>query len=395
MQNELYRKSPYNIVRLILRNSKKENSVKENRYARAAGNFKSWIKKNILIQDKSPALYIYSQEYTYGQKKIERIGFMGRMSFNGSGEKKSVLPHENTLMLPKLDRLNLLRAVRANLEPIFVLYQDEGHKVVDILKEFRSDAAPFIDTDFENVRHRMWRLQNRRIISKVGSVVGSKEIFIADGHHRYESSRTYSIEIQGKRTPQRLKNSSKFIMAYFAEFNDYTLTILPSHRLIKDIGILKKRDIISKIEAFFYIEKTSYEDAPILKPRASKELSVFGMYLGKGDFYILKLKDHGIVDRLIRNYSEEWRRLDVAVLHLLLIQYVLRIRDDDDNVEFIKDQDEAVRLVDCGKYNIAFILNPTSLSQVARIAKLGERMPRKATYFYPKPLSGLVINKLD
>ncbi|MBI4974229.1 MAG: DUF1015 domain-containing protein [Candidatus Omnitrophica bacterium] len=382
MQDDLYRHNPYNIVRLTLGEIRSTDDVKDNRYTRAKTFFESWLKGHVMIQDRKEAIYIYSQTYRQNAKYVERIGFIALMKLS-MGKKKNILPHENTLLAPKLDRLNLIRSVKANLEPIFVLYEDRSHRILDALKRFCRENRPFIDIEFDKVVHKVWRLADPDIIRRIQKFMQAKDVFIADGHHRYEAAFTYALETK-----------AAYLMSYFVELNEKMLTVLPTHRLIKDIGILKKEDIKSRLSKFFDMEKISNLDSLVSKLNAMRELSVFGAYLGEGIFHILKLKDARISDRLIKNHSKDWKRLDVTILHLFILEYILGISDDEDNVEFVKDPKEAARLVDKGKYKIAFFLNPTKVREVEHIAKLGERMPRKATYFYPKPLSGLVINRL-
>ena len=183
-------------------------------------------------------------------------------------------------------------------------------------------------------------------------------------------------------------------MVYFVEADEKMLAILPAHRLIKKLGTIKKDGIINKLNKFFHIERAPGLNTMMSRLRALAGRHAFGIYLGGGKFYILRLKDIAASDKVIKNKPKEWKRLDVSILHLFIFQHVLGIRDVDENIEFVKDPLETARCVDSGKFRAAFFLNPAKVSQVKRIAGLGERMPRKTTYFYPKPLSGLVINKL-
>jgi len=393
MQESLYRLDPHNVVRLILGKIKKKDTARGNRYTRAKIFFDSWLKKHILTQDTKKALYIYSQTYEDFARPIERIGFIGLMALDLVGNKK-ILPHENTLLAPKIDRLDLMRSVRANLSPIFVLYEDKTHNILNILTRARSKEAPFIDVGIDGIRHRVWRLKDARLIGKIDKAMRSKDIFIADGHHRYEVARTYAIESRDKNVSKEFKKNSGYMMAYFVESEEKMLTILPTHRLIKHIGILSPEDIRKRLDKFFLVKKASSMDNLLTDLQRLKSSCAFGLYMGDRLFYVLKLKDYAASDRLIKNKPRDWKRLDVTILHLFLLEYVLGIRDDEDNIEFVKDAPKAKGLVDAGRYRLAFFLNPTKVSQVKRIAKLGQRMPRKATYFYPKPLSGLVINKL-
>ncbi len=193
--------------------------------------------------------------------------------------------------------------------------------------------------------------------------------------------------------PQTYKNNSKYLMAYFCELDDKSLTIFPSHRLIKNIGTLKKEDIIRRLEKFFIVEKMSGAKRLLSRLSGLKDYNAFGMYLGKKKLYIIRLKKENSYQAFMGKNSKDWKGLDVAIMHLFIIQNLLGIRDEDDNIEFVKDTAQAFRLVDNGRYRMAFFLNPTKVSQVKKVARAGEKMPRKATYFYPKPLSGLVINK--
>lgn len=395
MQNSLYRTHPFNIVRLILGRVKSGDDAGDNRYTRAKKRFEEWLDRRIMVRDEFDAIYVYSQSYKKGKKIVDMAGFIALMGLD-IGKETSVLPHENTLAAPKQDRLNLIREVGANLSPIFVLYDDAGHAIRNILeKVYRDNSKKLADVKFDNVRHRIWRLDDRRDIDKIEALMaGKRNIFIADGHHRYETARNYSMELRRRRgVPDDLKRSSGYMMAYFVESDEKMLTILPAHRLIKDTGALKKEDILSKLGEFFNIQKVAGAGMLASQMARNARMHIFGMYLGKKRFYVLRLKDFRRPDRVITGKSRQWKSLDVSILHLFILQHVLGIRDEDDNIEFVKSPFDTARLVDKGKYKIAFFLNPTKVSQVKHIARLGEKMPRKATYFYPKPLSGLVINK--
>lgn len=392
MQDELYTAHPNNIVRLILNKIDEDDTAEDNRYTRAGKFFETWCKEKVLIQDDKKSFYIYSQTYTYNNIKKERIGFIGLMELDMAGN--TVLPHENTLAAPKTDRLNLVREVRANLSPIFVLYDDKNHKLVSLMKKYCSKTRPIEDVNFDKVKNRVWKLDDEAIVGQIEGFLADKDVFIADGHHRYEVSRMYATEIQKKDAPPHLKENSKYLMVYFVESDEKTLTVLPAHRIVRDAGALTIDDVTNRLEKYFTIKKLP--NLNVLMEKLNKAgLYSFGMYAGTKEYYLLKLKDPGKSDKVIKDKPKVWKRLDVSILHLFIFQYVLGVADDDDNIEFTKDPKEAVKVVDEHKTNaLAFFLNPTKAGEVRKIASLGERMPRKATYFYPKPLSGLVINKL-
>ena len=391
MQDQLYRKDPHNVVRLILNKITSKDTASDNRHTRSKKFFDSWLDENILTQDGVDSLYIYSQKYKDGKNTVEQVGFIGLMGLDLGGEEK-VLPHENTLAAPKEDRLKLMRSVRANLSPIFILY-DDG-KITKLLKSFCAKNKAAIDVKWERVCHRVWKVDNPAVIKAVQGRMGTKSVFIADGHHRYEVAKSYSREVQASSLPDGIKDNSKYMMVYFVEADEKMLKVLPAHRLVKNLGKIGKDGIIDNLKGFFRIEEAASLNKVMSGLSRLADEHVFGIYLGKGRFYVLKLQDIASSDNAIKDKPKDWKRLDVSILHLFIFQRLLGISDTDDNIEFLKSPLETVKAVDSGKFKAAFFLNPTKVSQIKRIAKLGERMPRKATYFYPKPLSGLVINKL-
>ncbi len=256
LQDELYRKHENNIVRLILGKIKRSDNAHDNRYTRAAALLKSWLKTGVLIQDKKPAIYIYTQSYRHGGGKINRFGFMARMGLD-LGRKTKILPHENTLLAPKLDRLSLTRATKSNLSPIFVLYEDKGKKVGSALRSFISGKRPAIDVNFEGVNNKVWVLDEPKLIKRIEKLLGKDDVFIADGHHRYEVARMYAREIGKKDVPAPEKESAKYTIAYFVESDERSLTILPTHRAAKDIEGLSRGEALSRLEEFFTVQKAS------------------------------------------------------------------------------------------------------------------------------------------
>lgn len=392
MQAALYRKHKNNIVRLILGKIKKSDTESDNRYTRAKKFLESWLKADTLISDDKDALYIYSQRYKYEGRWIERTGFISLMRLGRSDERR-VLPHENTLDAPKADRLNLMRSVKANLSPIFMLYEDDKNVISGILKSISARTKPFIDIDIDDVCSRVWRMEGKGAIKKIEKFMAGKDIFIADGHHRYETAINYANEVENSSMPKEEKDNSKYTLAYFCKLDDGSLTILPTHRLIKDIGRLDRFNIIERLKRFFVIEEYTAVKKALSRLKEWKNYNAFVMYMGGKKSHCLRLKKESAIRAFMGKGSREWKDLDVAILHLSVIQNILAIRDEDDNIEFVKDAQEALELVDKGKFKIAFLLNPTKVSQVRKVALHGEKMPRKATFFYPKPLSGLVINK--
>jgi uncharacterized protein (DUF1015 family) len=390
LQDALYRAHPNNFVRIELNKIKSSDNSKDNRYTRANKLFQSWLGSGILVPDEHEAIYVYSEQHKEGAKTVDRIGFISLIELDMSGKK--ILPHENTLAAPKLDRLDVMRALKANLSPIFVLYDDASNRVLSIMKKAMR-KKPVIDANFDNVKHRIWKLTDPKDIQAIQKQLKDRNVFIADGHHRYEVARTYCREIQKKDAPKELKQAAKYMMAYFVSSDEKMLSVLPTHRMIKDMNGCTAGDIIDLASAYFSFEKVGSLSSLLAKMDKLSSSCVFGMYI-KGSLYLLKLKDKKAADKVIKDKSKEWKSLDVAILHHFLFRHVLGIKDEDDNIEYTKDASEARSSVDKGGFKAAFILNPTKVSQIKAVARLGECMPKKATYFYPKPASGLVVNRL-
>ena len=392
MQEELYRKSPYNVVRLILNKIKNGDTSADNRYTRAGKHFREWLKKGVLVRDDADSLYVYAQRYKYGGKSFEMTGFIGLMALD-LGKKGNVLPHENTLKAPKADRLELMKNVGANLSPIFMLYEDPAHRISGAIGKKTKTTKPFIDVTIDGVRSRVWRISDKKSVAAIRHTMAGKKVFIADGHHRYETAVNYARYLAKTGAAREEKEAARFFMAYFAELNEKTLTILPTHRLIKDAGGLKKKGLLDKLGGAFAVEKVSSVNRMISRLEKLRRGHAFGVSMGKKDLYVIKLKSEKTALPFMGDASKAWKELDVSILHLFVIRHLLGISDADENIEFSKSAEEAAALAGRGKFKLAFILNPTKVRQMRKVAEAGEKMPRKATYFYPKPLSGLVINK--
>jgi len=385
-QNDLYRAHPCNIIRIDFGKVFPADSHKNNRYIRAKAFLHNWQKK-ILIQDKLPSIYLYAQEYTYQDEKFTRWGFICRLKLRDDG---SVLFHEKTSTKPKRDRFHLIKETKLNLNPVFSLFSDERGLILSLVKYYRNRKL-LIDIDFDNVRHRLWAVSDKKWIRRIIKTFLRKNIFIADGHHRYEVSLAYQRFCK-KRNPRHTgKEDYNYIMMYFTPLEDKALRILPTHRLLKELP----PDFARGLERYFDIVACGKKGEIFsLMDRAGGKEHIFGMYRGKNKFCVLKLKKGLALDELIRiNKPLSWKRLDVSILHTLVVEKIFGIKNSDfKSIIYTQDIREAIREVDRGNFRTAFFLNPTSSDQVKEVALDGARMPHKSTYFYPKLLSGLVIN---
>ncbi|MDP3788815.1 MAG: DUF1015 domain-containing protein [Candidatus Omnitrophota bacterium] len=397
MKEELYKASPYNIVRIILGKHSPDDNKSDNQYTRAARFLEEWLRSGVLKKDTKPAIYVYEQEYLHKGKPKKRMGFISLMRIEDPG-KNLVLPHEYTFAKPKEDRLNLIRATGANTEPIFCIFQDNGNRVTNAIRGrgYAKKSKPVINIRLEGIRNRIWRLADQDIIRKIQKALDKKQVFIADGHHRYEVSLAFRDEMRKK---LGLKDAGEFenLMVYFSSLTDDNLTILSTYRVIKNAGGMDWKTIELKLQPYFRIEEAKTKKAMFDALEMVKTGYTFGMYFKNGKFYVLKLKNEAVLDKVIKeDKSREWRRLNVTVLHYLVLGHILHVdksSSNDENILYTRDEDDAIGQVKSGKCEMAFFQVPTKMIQVRNIAAHGDRMPHKSTYFYPKPLSGLVLNK--
>ncbi len=374
-QEMYYQKHPYNSIRLILGKDQKGDNEANNKYTRAAEHFRTWLAEGILKQDEHEAIYPLTQEFSYRHKKLTRKGFITLIKLQELG--KGVYPHEKTLSKPKQDRLNLMLATKANFCQVFALYSDKEGVLDECLN---IESTPIIDImDNDLVKHQLYRLTQPTTLKKIKEVMRAKDIFIADGHHRYETALN-AQKILGY----------DFIMIYLTKMEGSGLTILPTHRLIRHLPDFQS----GAFEEFFEVKKVDSCEELFKKMEGVREPNhSFGIYTA-GKNYLLVLKDSSIMDNLIGNrHSQGFKQLDVSILQAVVIEHILKINDIEAGISYTHDEKEAKLLVDEDKYKAALFLNPTRISQMQELSLQHELMPQKSTYFYPKLLSGLVMNK--
>ncbi len=385
-QEEFYQKHPYNIIRLILGKELASDSPKDNKYARAAAYLEEWQRRNILLQDKEPAIYFYEQDFIVEGQKKRRLGFIALLRLEEEGENKSVYPHEHTHAAPKEDRLNLIKSVEANLSPIFTIFSDPENFVKGLFTRSVAGQPPlFAALEANGVENRMWRLADPGQIEKVRAFLDQKEIFIADGHHRYEVARMYR-DFKKTQDGPHFKDSHNYIMTYFTALEDEGLCVLPTHRLVKNANFSAD----SCAPTFIVRECSSRELLVSELKKKAEEVGVFGLYKDS-QFYLLKLSDKRECNRFIQEGPKEYKNLDVVILHKVLFDQILKVSLP--SISYEVNLERAINLVDEKAYDALFILNPTKIEQIRSIALGGEVMPQKSTYFYPKLLSGLLIHK--
>ena len=384
MQKNYYNKSEYNIVHIIFGKTFPDDN--NNQYTRARDYFESWQNDSILIQDSKPSIYPYYQEYRWGGRQLMRRGFICLIKLEDFST-GTVLPHERTMSGPKEDRLQLLRATKANFGQIFMLYPDPQNTVASLIEDQVREEEPIINTYEayeDNVRHKVWRIDNEEIVEEVKESMKDKTLLIADGHHRYETALKYYNE----------NPNASYRMVTLVSMDDPGLIILPTHRAIHGLGNLD--NFLSKVNEFFEIEQMSSKEI-LFKVMEGKK-HCFGLYFGD-KFYLLILKDEDLIDKFVeKNRSPEYKLLDVTVLHAILIEHILGISKEEQaskqKIDYLRNANLGIEGVNRGKYDLVFFMNPTRIDEVKRISEEKELMPQKSTDFYPKLITGLVINRL-
>lgn len=401
-QDRYYQRHPYNIIRLELGRILPGDDHRDNRYRRAASFFHDWLGEGILQREKQPSLYLYEQEFSLGRKRRVRTGFFCNVQLSEYSQGE-ILPHEETLPKAKEDRLQLLRACHANFSPIFGLYADETGLINQLMQAGKGNRSAHITlVDEAGEEHRLWIIDNPRIIEQVRELMLPRTIFIADGHHRYETALAFHREAK----EQGLEGFGR-VMMVLVNLYDPGLAILPTHRMVRGIAGLEVDRFLRRLAADFEVEPLTLspadgregEELTQLLARRGQGQHAFGLYAGGQQAYLLTLRPGVTLERVGPGRSRAWCQLDVSVLHSLVLEAHLGIgsqeREGEAHLTYTRDPHFAVRSVKQGDHQMAFLLNPTRVEEVTAVAAAGDKMPQKSTYFYPKLLTGLVINHLE
>ena len=398
-----YRRHPKNIVRIIkgetFPNDTAENSV----YTRARSYFHEWLSEGTLRQDTVPALYVYDETYPLpsgGTKTRRGMIAVAELEEFGRG---GIIPHERTLAGPKADRLNLTRATGGQFGQIFMLYPDPLQRVNALLGK-GAEGKPVYDfsddSEGAKVVHRLWIVTRPEIVAAVAEEMKPKPLFIADGHHRYETALNYRNEMRadGRKCAPGSENFNNSMMT-FVNFDDEGLTILPTHRMVFGLPSPDWPALVRRLGENFTLTDVPSLDALLKGMGNGRDRHVFG-FQGEGKFRLLALKPDRKPEGIVPGaFSPAWKELDVSLLHTLILDAILGIDaaklEAQTNVRYYRSAPEAAVAVEKGEGQMAFYLNPTRAGQVKEVAGQGEKMPQKSTDFFPKILSGLLINRYN
>ncbi len=400
-QDELYAKNEYNSVRLILDKMLPTDDEQNNRYSRTARTLKDWKESGVLVKESKPSIYVYHQIYTVDGKEYCRKGFMAGCEAVPFGE-GLVFPHEITMSGPKLDRLMLTTACKTNFSQIFGLYPDENNEVQNILEEAIVGVTPLEAIDHLGVVSRMWIVDDPDVLSKVVKLMGPKPIFIADGHHRYETACNYRKQLaqQGVLTSNHPANH---VLMLCIAIEDPGLIVFPTHRLFPKARVMDQAELIARVGEYFRATTVgnginSASAAWGLLDQLNEQGSM-AIYTGKdGVWTLLSITDKGRekMAEVASDHHPEWRQLGVAILQRLVIETLLELKGHE-TPKYVHQVSEVADTLkkEPETYPLAALVMPATVELIQECSMVRERMPAKSTYFYPKPVTGFVFKPLE
>lgn len=406
--DELQNKSEHNIAWVIKNKPTEEDTESDNQYTRARDILHKWIENDILKEEDEESFYVYGQNFEVHGKEMFRFGFIGLLRLEDfateepeEGTFAGVLQHEETMPKDIQDRLNLSRQCMAQFGQIFVIYPDHEGNVDDVLEDAMENDAVIDITDNEGVRHRIWKISDAESKDAIQKHMQDKYVIIADGHHRYKTALALMRE-----NPDL--EAAKYRMLTFVNIDNPGLVVLPTHRLVQNIEDFSKEELLEKLKVYFTVNASPDREKmfELMEDRFEAAKHAFGLYMDDGNFYTLTLKDENIMDEVLADKSEELRKLDVSILHALILDRMLGIGKEKlaessisggGYVEYIKDigdaVEESIEAVN-NDYQAVFFMNPTKVEEVEAVSKNFECMPSKSTFFYPKVYTGFTINVL-
>lgn len=400
-QRRYYGENDYNVIRLEYGESRSTDDGQDNRYTRARSFFKYWLNEGILFHEDKPSVYLYEQEFDAYGRRITRSGFIAGVGVEDY-ETGMILPHEETLSKAKADRLELLRHCHANFSPIFGLYDDASLTVDQIANRYREHQPDVGFTDENGEKHRLWVVSSESDLQAITCFFQDQKIYIADGHHRYETALNFHREMSASGDTR-----FGFCLMTLVNLHDPGLVIFPTHRMVKNVKNFHADHFLDDLSNTFAVT-TSELPADRAAAMTSeldqlailiREQHAFLLYLGDNKLHRLTLPRNEENSFMAERYSAcspAWRSLDVAVLQGLILENILGIdkeaRASGTNLTYTRDETGALERVDSGEFQAVIFMNPTRVREVTNVAAAGDKMPQKSTYFFPKLVTGLVIN---
>jgi uncharacterized protein (DUF1015 family) len=406
LQNRLYERHPANVIRLELNREEPGDDETTNKYSRAARFFRAWREQGVIMQEPAAALYVYHQSFSVEGQHHVRRGVMARVRLERFGT-GSIHPHEETMSGPKQDRLLLTRACRANLSQVFGLYPDPEGQVQALLDAAVAGQPPLEAIDHLGVGSRLWPLTDEAVATRVAGLMGGRPVFIADGHHRYETACNYRDEVAAAwaashgGAPLPPDHPANFVLMMLVGMSDPGLVVLPTHRLFVQPSVPDAATLARKLGECFTTEPAGKgpeaAEAVWSGIEAEGDQGTLGLYTaGDRAWTTARITAAGRsrMDQVAADHGAAWRGLGVSILHRLVVGDLLGAREipTPGYVHLVR---EVVDGLGSDKYPLAALVMPATVDDIRRVSETGERMPAKSTYFYPKLASGLVFHALE
>jgi uncharacterized protein (DUF1015 family) len=396
LQQVLYDKSPYNAIRLELTKDEPGDTPTRNRYTRAAQTLSGWINEDVVRQDTLRGLYVVEQEFTVEGRTFRRRGFIARVRLEPFGQGR-IYPHEQTMSGPKEDRLKLYKATGMNLSPVFSLYPDPANDVFSRIEPQIARTLPLEAKDHLGVTSRLWPVTDERAVGAVVSGMADKPVYIADGHHRYETALRYLDEARA--AAGQVPNDeapANFVMMMLVSMSDPGLIILPTHRLVSGFPGLTADRLKAALSPHFMLERVGSGQEAWENIELDGSQSLLGFHTrADGVWQTARFVKPSLMGELAWEHSDDWRSLGVSILHVAALDKLLPAAVGGSavcrHVHLLSEVDDAI---DTGACDLVALVPPAGMDHVESIAGHGEKMPPKSTYFYPKLLTGLVFNSL-
>ncbi len=403
----LAKQNDKNCVRIIIPQADEPGDAK---YRAAADLIQKWISEEVLVRDEAPAIYRYHQVFRHaelGEQEVVRRGFIAAVRLHEFDE-GVILPHERTLKGPKVDRLKLWDATRCHLSQIFTLYSDPSGEVDTLFKDAEQEVPTIDGTTADGTRHLLWRVSDPKTLAQVKGCIDGKSLYIADGHHRYETMLALKSTLLAKDGAVSSESSAHFGMMFLANIDDPGLVVLPTHRMVHSVADFDVGGLRTSLAEFFVAEELplpadSAEGGLVIRKaltKAAGQGTSFALIIpGESRATILTLRDDVDVKAIGLRGSKETLALDVTLLHELVLEKLLGIdraaQEAKTNIDYIKDTQKAIDRCNAKQGQACFLMNATPVSQVVAVSDAGEVMPQKSTFFYPKIASGMVFNPVD
>jgi len=399
MGDELYSRSQYNFVRLEQGRQLPQDTSSENKYTRSADTLEQWLEMGVLRADREPAIYLHDQYFMHQGKRHRRRGIIAAVGLE-EWDKGSIRPHEAIQGKPMGDRLSLLWALNANTSPILALYDDKGERLSSLF-HLEEQGEPVIATgDADGEGHTVWAITGPEIIADISAVLARRHLYIADGHHRYESALSYHREKMSCSPPASGEDDSAFVAMTLVSFSDPGLLILPSHRLVGGIHKAGLSQMRAELGELFEVEEVPLPDfqdwqrvEDFLVEKDATELTLVLFGLDREHLFLLRLRDFAATDEMMPYFhSDLYKRLDVSIIDHVILENMLGMAGDVEGmvIDYGYDSRDAVARVLNEEFQLALLLSPIGAATIRAIADAGDRLPKKSTYFYPKLPAGLV-----